>query len=145
MDLGVVLRRRPGAGSWGQETWEVAALVPPAEAAAGSALNPSGGLIYGGAFPVVLHRGETAAYRDNLASEHPMVWVAMAEDATETPTIRAVTVHPGEGEALAGDVGLVVEAVPMPRDMMAAIAEFVATFHVARPFVKRSRTKEISG
>lgn len=145
LEVGVVLRRRPAGGAWPAESWEVAAIVQPTPVAeAGSALNPAGGLVYAGARTVDLQRGETAAYRDNLTAEHPTIWVALEPVEHGAPSLRAVTVHPGEGEAWASDVGLLVEVAPMPKQLAEVVAGFIATFHVEQPFMKRNRNARMS-
>jgi hypothetical protein len=35
--------------------------------------------------------------------------------------------------------GNLVETVPMPRDILAIVGQFIATHHVERPFIKRRR------
>jgi hypothetical protein len=50
-----------------------------------------------------------------------------------------VTADPAEGEAFTDAGSNLVETVPMPPDVLAAVAGFVAEHHVERPFVKRRR------
>ena len=42
---------------------------------------------------------------------------------------------------MAEGIGEIVEAVPMPADIQAKIAEFFAAFHQERPFIKRKRDR----
>ena len=42
---------------------------------------------------------------------------------------------------MAEGIGEIVEAVPMPADIQAKIAEFFAAFHKERPFIKRKRDR----
>jgi len=51
----------------------------------------------------------------------------------------AVTADPAEGEAFTDAGNNLVETVPMPANVLAAVARFVAEHHVERPFVKRLR------
>jgi hypothetical protein len=60
--------------------------------------------------------------------------------AAERPyEILAVTADPAEGEAFTDAGNNIVEAVPMPPDVVKAIVQFIAEHHVERPFVKRQR------
>jgi hypothetical protein len=92
---------------------------------------------------IELHRTETTNYRDNLLSGAPALWVALRPVASERPyEILAVTADPAEGEAFTDAGSNVVEAVPMPREVADAVAQFIAQHHVERPFVKRRRDRQ---
>jgi hypothetical protein len=93
---------------------------------------------------IELHRTETTNYRDNLASGAPALWVALRPVASERPyEILAVTADPAEGEAFTDAGGNVVEAVPMPPEVVESVVQFIAEHHVERPFVKRQRDQQI--
>jgi Protein of unknown function (DUF3305) len=97
-------------------------------------------LFYAGQAVIELHRTETTNYRDNLASGAPALWVALHPAAAEQPyEILAVTADPAEGEAFTDAGNYLVEAVPMPSEVVEAIVRFLAEHHVERPFVKRQR------
>jgi hypothetical protein len=96
-------------------------------------------LFYAGVADVLLERGATAHYRDNLVSGRPSLWVLLAAD-DERVRIWSITADPYEGEAYS-DIGGIVEAVPMPPEIAAGLADFVAAFHRETPFVKRSRDR----
>ena len=143
LHLGVILVSRPPASRWARRGFvpsAVLAAVP--EAQPGTRLGPAGEteLWYAGARALRLYSGETGHYRDNLASARPAVWVALRQPA-QGMEIAALTVDPYEGEALAGDEGLLVEAVAMPAPTAAFLADFVATHHVEQVFVKRKRKR----
>ena len=53
--------------------------------------------------------------------------------------VHLVTVDPYEGEGLASDEGLTVEAVAMPDAVRANVEAFIAAHHVDIPFKKRQR------
>ena len=83
---------------------------------------------------------ETTNYRDNLSSGAPALWVALHAAASGQPyEILAVTADPAEGEAFTDAGSYLVEAVPMPSEVVETIAQFLAEHHVERPFVKRRR------
>src|SRR5918999_3741709 len=96
--------------------------------------------------PLELHRKETAAYRLNLATGEPAVYVLLREDpgaASNWPvTVHLVTASPYEAQAY-GESGLeTIERVPMPEPLIDLVDEFIAVHHVDEPFVKRQRRKE---
>ena len=97
-------------------------------------------LFFAGEAVIELHRTETANYRDNLASGAPALWVALHPAASGQPyEILAVTADPAEGEAFTDAGSYLVEAVPMPSEVVETIVQFLAEHHVERPFVKRRR------
>ena len=84
-------------------------------------------MFYAGQAVIELHRTETTNYRDNLASGAPALWVAMRPAASDPPyEILAVTADPAEGEAFTDAGSNLVEAVPMPSDIVEIVARFVA-------------------
>jgi hypothetical protein len=100
-------------------------------------------LFLAGEAVIELHRTETTNYRANLASGAPALWVALRPVASARPyEILAVTADPAEGEAFTDAGSNLVEAVPMPPDIVAAVDQFVAQHHVERPFVKRQRDQQ---
>jgi hypothetical protein len=101
---------------------------------------PETSLFYAGQAVIELHRTETVNYRNNLASGAPALWVALRPAASERPyELIAVTADPAEGEAFTDAGSNLVETVPMPPDIVAAVAAFIAEHHVERPFLKRRR------
>lgn len=141
LTLGIVARRRETQSRWAPVSWAPAAVLPGAPGtAAWTRLAAEGAeeTWYVGPATLSLHTGETAHYRDNLGSGRPSVWVALRR-AGERLEVAAVSVDPYEGEALAGDDALLLEALPMPADVEAWVAAFVAAFHVEREFYKRKR------
>ena len=94
---------------------------------------------------IELHRTETTNYRDNLASAAPALWVVMRPTASDPPyELLAVTADPAEGEAFTDAGSNLVEAVPMPPDIVEIVGRFIARHHVERPFVKRQRDQQTS-
>lgn len=135
--LGVIGVSRPPANRWAERGVQAAALMadlPPL--APGTRMTEKDGVetIYLGAYALVLHSGETRHYIDNLRAQRPSVWVAMTGDQ-----VQLLTVDPYEGEALAGDVERVVEALPMPAFVAARMEAFIAAHHVDETFYKRKR------
>jgi hypothetical protein len=150
MHLGVVLERRQGVTAWADEIWQPVAVLPGVpELPAGSALG--GGRFYAGAFEMEWHRADTPTYRDNLATLAPRIWVVLRPRGEGVPggtpggmpegmpDVVRVTADPAEGEAFTEAGSDLVETVPMPAEIAAALAEFIAAHHVERAFVKRKR------
>ena len=143
--VGVVVERRKAQSQWIDFTWRpVTVLVGVPEASPWTMLSEdgAGATFYAGAGEIALYRTETANYRDNLASGAPMLWVALRPTGVEPPyEVFAVTADPSEGEAWTEPGSDLVDVVPMPEPVTAAIVAFVAEHHVEQPFVKRKRDR----
>jgi len=141
--VGVVVERRKAKSMWVDYLWRPVSVFvgkPLAEPWTPIDTKTEAILFYGGEAMIELHRTETTNYRDNLASGAPALWVALRPVAAERPyEILAVTADPAEGEAFTDAGNNVVEAVPMPPDVMETIVQFIAEHHVERPFLKRQR------
>ncbi|MEA2856342.1 MAG: hypothetical protein QOH98_663 [Methylobacteriaceae bacterium] len=142
--VGIIVAKRRLKGPWASHAWLPCAVLPAAPAATPwtrLTVNEDEETFYAGSFEVSLHPSETAHYRDNLTSERPSLWIALRHVAGEEYEIAAVTANPYEGEAMAEGIGEIVEAVPMPPDIQAKVAEFFTAFHQERPFIKRKRDR----
>jgi hypothetical protein len=143
MAVGVVVERRRASSIWVDFLWRpVSVLVGNASAAPWTPIGTEAEttLFYAGEAVIELHRTETVGYCDNLASGAPMLWVVMHPTASDPPyELLTVTADPAEGEASTDAGSNLVEAVPMPPDVVAAVAGFIAEHHVERPFLKRRR------
>lgn len=143
-DVGVVVARVKLKGPWASHAWLPRAVLPQVpEAAPWTPLDAGDDeeTFYAGAAEVSLHAGETAHYRDNLSSGRPSLWVVLQSGPGERCELLHVTADPYEGEALAGEIGSIVEPVPMPADVQRKLAAFFEVFHVEREFVKRKRDR----
>ncbi len=135
--VAVVGVSHPPANRWATRSVRPAAVMADLPALdAGTLMTERDGVetVYLGDYALVLHSGETAHYIDNLDAAQPSIWVAMTGGA-----VQIVTVDPYEGEALAGDVERVVEALPMPPQIAEHISAFVGAHHVHEVFHKRKR------
>lgn len=145
LSVGIVVERRKARSMWAEYVWRPAAVLaglPEAQPWTILASTAETTTFYAGAAEIELYRSETGNYRSNLASDVPLVWVAMQETGAEPPyEIVAATADPAEGEALTEPGQAIVEAVAMPDPVRAAIAAFVAEHHVERPFQKRERDR----
>ncbi|MDJ1159615.1 DUF3305 domain-containing protein [Chelatococcus sp. SYSU_G07232] len=145
LTVGVVVERRKLSSPWADHIWLPVAVLPDAPDVA--PWTPLGEIatadrFYVGAFDIDLYRTETANYRDNLASGEPKIWIAARADEGGHPIrIAGITADPAEGEAFTEAGDDTVEAVPMPPEIAARIAAFVAAHHVERVFFKRKRDR----
>jgi len=138
-----VVERRRAKSAWVDFLWRpvrVFAGEPSAAPWTLLAAEAETTLFYAGEAAIELHRTETTNYRENLGSGAPALWVALRPVASEWAyEILAVTADPAEGEAFTDAGSNLVEAVPMPADVVETIGRFIAEHHVERPFVKRRR------
>ena len=141
--VGVVVERRRAKSVWAEFLWRpvsVFAGKPSAEPWTALDVQAESALFYAGETLIELHRTESAYYRDNIACETPKLWVVLAPTGSDPPYgLLAVTADPAEGEAFTDAGNNIVEAVPMPRDIVAIVDRFIITHHVERPFIKRRR------
>ena len=145
LPVAILVARRKAQSPWIDFTWTpVSALAGVPEAAPWTMLSQddNGATFYAGAADVELYRTETANYRDNLGSGAPALWVALRSTGVEPPyEIFGVTADPAEGEAWTEAGNDLVDVVPMPEAVRAAIEAFVAEHHVERDFYKRERDR----
>ncbi len=143
--VGVVIERRKATSPWADFFWRpIAALPGIPDAKPWTVLDSDAERtrFYGGSAEIELHRSGTSGYRDNLVSGAASLWVVLRPTGVEPPyEIAAVTADPSEGEAYSESAANLVEAVPMPEAICAALTEFVVAHHVEHPFVKRERDR----
>ncbi|MGY6548555.1 MAG: DUF3305 domain-containing protein [Roseinatronobacter sp.] len=140
--VGVLAQRRPPVTRWGQGEMRpsaVLALVPETPDHTRVSTDQGVETWYLGARDLSLWSGDTGHYRDNLGSGRPALWVALRGADPARSAIIRVTADPYEGEGLAADLDLIVEAVPMPDRVAATLHAFVTAHHVEMPFKKRKR------
>jgi hypothetical protein len=144
--VGVVVERRRAKSMWADFLWRpvsVFAGIPTAEPWTPLGAEEEITLFFAGAAAIELHRTETTNYRGNLASGAPALWVVMRPAGAAHPyELLAVTADPAEGEAFTDAGSNLVEAVPMPSDIVETIGRFIAQHHVDRPFIKRQRSPQ---
>lgn len=141
--VGIVVERRKADSPWVDFVWRGVAVLPDEpETKPWTVLREQDGttLFYAGSAAVDLYPSETARYRDNLASGSPSIWTVLSPAEGAWPyAVAAATADPAEGEAFTEAGANLVEAVPMPEVLRAAIENFVAEHHVEQEFVKRKR------
>ncbi len=143
--VGVVVERCKAQSPWIDFTWRpVTALAGVPDASPWTTLSDIGDRVtfYAGAVEIELFRTETANYCDNLGSGAPMLWIALRPTGGEPPyEVFAVTADPWEGEAWTESGSELVDVVPMPEAVRAAVDAFVAEHHVERQAHKRERDR----
>lgn len=144
--VGVIVERRRAKSAWADFIWRPSAVLAGAPDAAPWTLldgNAERATFYAGAAELELHRSECGNYRDNLATDAPMLWAVLRPTGAEPPfTVVTVTADPAEGEALATIGADLVEALPMPAPIRSAVAAFVAEHGVEEfEFSKRKRDR----
>ena len=143
--VGVVVERRQATSPWIEFVWRAVAVLPGApDTAPWTRLDGDdvATRFFLEAAAVALFHGDTARYRDNLASGAPSLWVVLRPTDAEPPlALVLVTADPSEGEARTEAGGDLVEAVAMPPSVAEVIASFVAEHHVERAFFKRKRDR----
>ena len=145
LTVGVVVERRALDNPWVDHVWLPSAILPGAPAVPEwLALRADGGVsqFYAGPHVISFFSIDTANYRNNLASGSPKIWVSLRRTDGEPPVrVIGVTADPAEGEAFTEAGDDIVEAVAMPPEIAARLADFVDTHHVERSFQKRQRDK----
>jgi len=143
-NVGVLVEKRRLKSVWASHAWlpqAVLSAVPDTAPGTPVGADAAREIFYAGACTVRLSPSETAHYRDNLRSGSPSLWVGLRSSGDDAHEVSIVTADPYEGEALAGALGEIIEAVPMPPEIQAVVATFVEAFHVERPFLKRQRDR----
>ncbi|MDA0187906.1 MAG: DUF3305 domain-containing protein [Proteobacteria bacterium] len=140
--LGVLAQLRPPVTRWSSGELRPLMVLPAEPAAApGTRLSSEDGVEtwYLGGRDLVLWSGDASHHQDNLNSGRPSVWVALRGTDPARAEVIAVTVDPYEGEGLASDPELIVDAVPMPEPIARSVAAFARAHFFEMPFKKRQR------
>ena len=144
IEVGVIVERRKLRSPWADYSWA------PRTVLAGAPALPAGtpiideeerSLYYAGPYRLHLDSSETTHYRNNLGSGRPMLWVAIRQLGELECEVIGVTADPYRGEAMTEGLDAVVEAVPMPANVLSIIDVFCQAFHIEQPFIKRERTR----
>jgi hypothetical protein len=145
LTVGVVVERRALDNPWIDHAWLPSAILSGAPAVKEWTVlreEAHASQFYAGPHVISFFSTDTAHYRDNLLSGSPKIWVSLRRTDGQPPVaVIGVTADPAEGESFTEAGDDIVEAVAMPPEIAARLAEFVETHHVERKFEKRRRDK----
>lgn len=143
--VGVIVERSKGASQWVDYLWRPSTVLagePATQPWTKLTGDDERATFYAGRADILLHAAETGAYRDNLDTGSPALWVMLRPIESDPPyELFGVTADPSEGEAMTEAGNNVVEPVAMPEPIRRAVAAFVAEHHVERQFFKRKRDR----
>lgn len=157
IDVGVVVEKRRIDHPWQEWTWLPVAVIPGAARVDRWTVmtrDPDRVQYHAATLPLELHRKETEGYLVNLADRVPAVYVVLRErddddgdnddDAgdDEAPmTVHLVSASAFDAQDYMDSGEEIVEAVPMPPDLIAWVQAFADEHHVEEKFIKRKRDK----
>ncbi len=143
--VGVIVERLKAQSHWIDYVWRPANVLEGVpEIAPWTQLegNEERALFYAGSAEIELHVSDAAHYRENLATGFPKLWIILRPTGVEPPfDLALVTADPFEGEGLTEGATDLIETVPMPENIQAALEAFIAEHFVDQPFFKRKRDK----
>lgn len=141
--VGVVVERRRATSPWIDFNWLPLTVLPGRpDAVPWTVLSTDAGIatFYAGSTEIALYRTESGNYRDNLAYDLPLLWIALRPTGLEPPyELLAVTADPTEGESVTQTGRDLVATVSMPAAVREIVEAFVAAHPVEQPFHKRKR------
>ena len=143
--VGVIVERLKAQSQWIDFVWRPANVlegVPEMRPWTLLEGDDTRALFYAGSADVSLHISDAAHYRENLATGFPKLWIILRPTGVDPPfELALVTADPFEGEGLTEGATDLIETVPMPESIQAALEEFIAEHYVDQPFFKRKRDK----
>ena len=143
--VGVVVERRKAKSQWVDFVWRPVAVLPGVpETAPWTALDGDADCtnFYAGAGEIELYRSETDGLsRQSGHGRGTVVGGAAADRSRAALRHRRGHGRSGRRRSLTEAADDLVDAVPMPEPVRAAIADFIAEHHVEHEFVKRKRDR----
>ncbi len=141
--LGVVLQKRPGVTRWVKDVWQAVAVLPGAGPADWKVMRQEGDVVeyHAATLPMTLYRTDVEAYRVSLAMDPPTVFVILRKDG-DGLSVHEVTASAYEAQDYTDSGEEIVEPVPMPPQLIAAVKAFSDAHFVDEPFIKRKRDKK---
>ena len=147
LPIGVVIRKQPGVTRWAKWVWRAVAVLPGAGPADWLEMRRDGEAVefHAATVDMVVHRKETEGYRVALSNDPPSVYVILRPsedpDAAQDVEVFRVTASAFEAQDYMDSGEEIVEAVPMPPELIAWVSSFVEVHHVEEVFVKRKRRR----
>ncbi|MBR0654225.1 DUF3305 domain-containing protein [Plastoroseomonas arctica] len=144
--VSVLVERRRGVTQWQEHVWRPTGVqVDTLDLPPWTQLHDDGtrALFHAGVADVSLFPTDTLNYKHNLDAEAPRLWVILrTSDAAPGLALHAVTADAGEAHLYTDSGNDLVEALPLPAELHARIADFIAEHHVERAFHKRRRDRQ---
>lgn len=147
IEVGVVLARETLDNAWQDHRWRAVAVLldaPPVEDWREHVRDGDTVFWHAATLPLQLHRKETAAYKINLETGEPAIWIVLRENpggSGRPVEVHLVSASPHEVQAYGEMEQERVESVPMPEPLIALLQDFIARHHREEPFIKRQRDK----
>lgn len=151
LQVGAVVRRKPGATRWAKHAYKPVAIIPGAPEAFWKELVREDEVVdyHAGTVTLELFRADVEAYLVSLNLAVPSVWVILDRDeSNQSPSgwvVSAITASAYEAQDALDSGENIVEAVPIPESLAAWIKEFVDMHYIEEPFKKRRRKNDIDG
>ena len=148
VQVGVIIGQERLGNAWEDHRWRAVDVILDAPPVAdwrehGSADEMK--LYHAATLPLELHRKETPAYRLNLDSGEPAVWIVLRQDpggsAMRPVEVHLVSASPHDVQAYGESETETIQSVPMPAPLVALVEHFIARHHVDEAFVKRQRAR----
>jgi len=145
--LGIVLEKRKSTHPWGDWIWRPVSVLPGAGAIANWVLIHGGDGVehfHIATLPLTLHRKETEAFKINIESGEPHLYVVLREneeDSEHPLSAHVVTASPYDAQDYMDTSEDIIEKVPMPDSVLEWIKAFIDEHHVEETFKKRRRDK----
>jgi len=143
----VVIRKQPGVTRWAKWVWRAVAVLPGAGPADWRELRREGEAVeyHAATCTLQVHRADTEAYLVALSNDPPSVYVVL-RPAADAPMgfdyeVFCVTASAYEAQDYLDSGEEIVEAVPMPPNLIAWLSDFVGRHHREERFVKRRRDR----
>jgi hypothetical protein len=146
--LGVVAENRRSSSRWIEDYWiPVGVMLAAAGLKAGDVLVSDEQMTryYMGRFEMTFYAADTEAYVENVESGAPALYVVLRRDSEGVHPlpwyVHDVTGSPHAAQDCEVGSEDLIERVPMPPEILAAVLEFLDAHHVEQKFVKRRRDR----
>lgn len=148
LPVGVVVIKEDSDHPWQDHSWRPYGVIVGAPDCTGwRELRRGEGWIqyHAATLSLELHRKETEAYRENLMTERPSIYVVMSENEDDEPDapydVHLVTASPFDAQDYCDSGEEIVEPIDMPEQVVRWVEAFVDEHHVEEKFIKRKRDK----
>ncbi len=143
--VGIVIRRQPGVTRWQKWHWTASGVLLGAGPETWRELRRERDVVefHADTLSLELHGADAEAYKHNLQSQVPSLYLVMRDGVGEHPyDLLLVTASPYEAQDYTDSGEEIVEKVAMPSAMLALVQDFVAVHYQHEEFIKRKRDKK---